>query len=152
MLRRPAVKIDAVPELEPGLQAFERRLDAIVALCSERGVRVVIATQAVLWRHGLEPAAEKLLWTADRSAYYTAAALRDAMDAFNARSSLVARKRGVELVDLAPVSGDIRWFYDDCHFTEEGARRVAWLFAERFRAGSPGGPASLALVARETAR
>lgn len=131
-VRRAAPRVSTLPELGPSLQRFEQRLDALVALCEGHGVRTVLANQAVLWRGELPPAAEALLWigwTRDRSAFYTAEALRGGMDAFNARVGEVAARRGVELVDISAVSGDLDSFYDDCHFTELGARRVAGLVA-----------------------
>lgn len=133
-LRRPASKIDTLPELTSGLEGFEARLVAITELCVRRGVRTVLSTQAVLWRHDLEPAGETLLWTGwtrDRSAFYTAGALRAGMEAFNRRVASVAARRTLELVDVAPLSGELSSFYDDCHFTEAGARRVAELMSNQ---------------------
>lgn len=136
-VRRPAPKVSTLPELGPSLQTFDQRLDSLVALCEGHGIRTVLVNQAVLWRGDLPPAAEALLWigwTRDRSAFYTAGALRGGMDAFNARVGGVAARRGVELIDISAVSGDLDSFYDDCHFTELGARRVAELMGARIRA------------------
>jgi hypothetical protein len=36
----------------------------------------------------------------------------------------------VEYVDLRDMSGDPRWFYDDCHFNEAGAAEVARRLAD----------------------
>jgi lysophospholipase L1-like esterase len=131
-VRRPAPKVSTLPELRPSLQRFEQRLEELVALCEGHGVRTVLTNQAVLWRGELPPTAEALLWigwTRDRRAFYTADALRGGLDAFNARVGEVAARRGVDLVDISAVSGDLDSFYDDCHFTELGARRVAGLVA-----------------------
>ena len=42
----------------------------------------------------------------------------------------MAHDRGWGFVDLSELNGDPTVFYDDVHFTEEGARRVAELVAE----------------------
>lgn len=132
-LRRSAVKVETLPDLDRGLDAFERRLSAITELCASRGARTVLANQSVLWRDSLPRHAEALLWTgwtADRSAFYTAGALRSAMEEFNARVEAVAVRQHREAIDVSGVSGDVESFYDDCHFTERGARRIAELVAE----------------------
>lgn len=131
-LRRPAPRVPDLPDLGPECDAFEARLEAIVALCRTRGVQVALATQAVLWRADLEPAGEELLWcgwTRDRRSYYTAGALRGAMERFNQRVAAVAARNGLPLVDVAALPSETSLFYDDCHFTEEGARRVAEIVA-----------------------
>jgi len=47
------------------------------------------------------------------------------MDQYNAALLDTCAKRGVPCVDLVPLNGNPEWFYDDCHFTEAGAVRVA---------------------------
>lgn len=133
-VRRAAPQRSTLPELGPSLHTFERHLDELVALCEGSHVRTVLANQAVLWRGELPPTAEARLWigwTRDRDAFYTAGALRGGLDAFNAAVGAVAARRGVALVDISSVSGDLDAFYDDCHFTELGARRVAELVASQ---------------------
>lgn len=139
-LRRRAPKVPALPDLARGREEFEARLVRIAEICSGRGVRLALATQAVLWRSDLDAAAESLLWIGwvpDKSAFYEAGALRGGMDAFNAGAASVAARRGLTLIDVAAISGDRRWFYDDCHFTEAGARRVAELVAAGLPAPRP---------------
>lgn len=130
-VRRYAPKVTGLPDLEPALAAYQARLEAIATTCERRGVELVLATQPVLWREGLDPRSEDLLWlgwSAERGSFYTAGALREGIDRFNRRLVEVAGSRGLRVVDLSGLSGDPRWFFDDCHFTEAGARRVADLF------------------------
>lgn len=49
----------------------------------------------------------------------------------------VCRERGLDCLDRATLlPKDTTVFYDDCHFNEAGARRVASLFAEHVRTRS----------------
>ena len=40
----------------------------------------------------------------------------------------------MDVIDLSALDGDPAMFYDDCHFTETGAREVARLVADWFLA------------------
>ncbi len=55
------------------------------------------------------------------------------MAAFNDVLRTFCRERNLGLIHLAPLDGDPACFYDDCHFTREGATRVADLVAGRLR-------------------
>ncbi|MGH9840741.1 MAG: SGNH/GDSL hydrolase family protein, partial [Blastocatellia bacterium] len=58
--------------------------------------------------------------------YYSAAALEKGMNAYNDVMLQVCRERSVECLDLAPMlEKDTTAFYDDVHFNESGARKVA---------------------------
>lgn len=132
---RQAGKIDdSQPQLDACLTNFTREIERIIDQCQRRKLRVVFTTQPVLWRGDLDAENQALLWFGklpdDR--FLSVAQLRHGMDRYNEVLRRVCRERNVELVDLAPLDGDAAAFYDDCHFTEQGAeqvgRRVAdWL-------------------------
>jgi hypothetical protein len=99
-------------------------------------VRLILLTQPTLWRADLSDAEKDLLWTGgpglDRLGpgreYYSASALAEGMRLYNERLLAVCRERGAECFDLAAwIPRDTSIFWDDAHFTEEGARRVAEL-------------------------
>lgn len=139
-LRRTAPKVDRLPDLSPELAAYESRLVEITRLCAQRGVRLVFLTQPTLWRQQLDGAASDLLWagwTRDRARYYTVEALQEGMARFNERLAEVARREKVELIDLGEISGQPRWFADDCHYTEEGSRALAVVVASRLAPPTP---------------
>lgn len=127
-VRRFAPKLSGLPDLREALGEYEARLDAIAETCARRGVELVFLTQPVLWREGLGPEDEALLWlgwSLDRGSFYDARTLREGMDLYNRRLVEVAGRHGLRVVDLSRLSGDGSVFYDDCHFTEAGSRRVA---------------------------
>ena len=130
--RRAAPKRDPQLDLAPWLDAYARRLERIASLCRERGAHIVFLTQPVQWRQGLPSKVEDRFWFGwlPDGSYATTAALRAGLDAFNARTLAEGERLGVPVVDLAPLSGDLRYFFDDCHFTELGSRAVAELLAD----------------------
>lgn len=116
-----------LPPLGPGLDAYRGRIEALVAACHARGVPVLFTTQAVVWRDGLPPEAAARCWFGwlPDGRYLTLGALRQAMGRYNTALAEVCAHAGAPCVDLSPLNGDPGLFYDDCHFTELGARRVA---------------------------
>ena len=67
--------------------------------------------------------AARLLWMGDLDddRYLEPAQLREAMNDFNDVLREAARETDTELVDVTPLSGNIDYFVDDCHFTTAGA-------------------------------
>jgi hypothetical protein len=95
-------------------------------------VRCLFLTQPAVWGDNLPPEVEAHLWfggtvTPDgRSGFVSSSEMAAAMDRYNRVLRTVARESGAEVFDLASaVPRDPRFFHDDCHFTEAGARAVA---------------------------
>jgi lysophospholipase L1-like esterase len=135
--RRQAAQIaSAEPDLAECLQKFGRELDALIDACRSRNVRLVFTTQPTLWRVDLDAQNAALLWfglMAD-GRFLSIEQMRAGMDRYNRALKQVCEERGVALVDLSELDGDPAMFYDDCHFTEQGAQRVAQLIADWFAA------------------
>ncbi|MBI3837591.1 MAG: hypothetical protein HY288_06625 [Planctomycetia bacterium] len=132
---RQAAEISSrVPALEPGLQEFSDNLRAIIARCNNCNMRVVFTTQPVLWRDDLDADNVALLWFGQLpdGRFLSVDKLRAGMDLYNQALRSVCAECGAELIDLRQLDGDPAVFYDDCHFTETGARRVARLIADWF--------------------
>ncbi len=142
--RRRATELrDELPDLSSALAEYERNLTRIVDAATERRVTVVLLTQPGIWRHDLEQAARDRLWWGGvgnfqapgaRVPYYSVEALAEGCAQYNAATLRVANRTGALAFDLAaaiPRSPDV--FYDDMHFTEEGARQVATAVATFLR-------------------
>lgn len=125
----------ALPDLGPALREHRRNVRAIHAAARRHGVRAIFVTQPALWRAELPPALQRRLWMGGVGRfqeepgrpYYSAAALRRGLDAYNAALlSACGELAGAVCFDLAAaVPADGRYFYDDVHFNEAGSRRVA---------------------------
>lgn len=125
--RKDAKQTDALPDLSAGLSGFRERVRGIIDACRDRGTKVVFTTQPVLWRDDLTPELKDRFWfgwTPDGK-YLTVPRLREAIDQYNAAVREVCAEAGVPVVDLDSMNGHAAYFYDDCHFTEAGARAVA---------------------------
>jgi lysophospholipase L1-like esterase len=137
--RRAHGWLDELPDPGAALAGFRAALRDLAASCARHGAELVLVTQPALWASGLAPEAEACLWmggVGDYQAsagcdYYTSAALQRGLARFNAELEAFAREERVALLDLArALAGDARSFYDDVHFNEEGARRVASFLAD----------------------
>lgn len=138
-VRQRAAVLHELPDLRAGLAQYRTNLRSIIALARARGVRPVFATQPVLWSAALPPDLDRLCWlgTAGEGVTLAMARLTEGMAAFNAALREVCAEEAVPSIDLTPMDGDPRWFYDDCHFSEAGAREVARRIAAGFpRAGT----------------
>jgi hypothetical protein len=136
--RQAATIDDEPPELAACLRQFSVDLEGLAETCRDRGVRLVLTTQPTLWQKGLDRENAELLWFGRQAdgRYLSVDRLREGMDWYNDALKRVCAEQGVELVDLSALDGDAAMFYDDCHFTEQGAQRVARLIADWF-AGHP---------------
>jgi lysophospholipase L1-like esterase len=127
-----------LPDLASALQEFRDNLTKCVREAHAAGVAVALLEQPALWKEGLSPELEALLWmggigeytTTDGCVYYTSAALAEGLAHYNEVVREVGAAEGAQVVALSSaISGEPRYFYDDVHFTEEGARAVAALVA-----------------------
>lgn len=130
-----------MPDLEDGLDQYGRNLKIIIRDARAQNVRLVFVTQPVIWSENLPPEIDARLWmfyAGKGAGRFDPADLRTAMDAFNARLLEVCEAERIECIDIATsMSGNPDYFFDDMHFTEQGAAEVASLIADYFRDHSP---------------
>ena len=130
----PAWPVD--PTYDDAVTAYSQRLRAIVDVGRRRHLKLVFVTQPVLWADDLSGQGLARLAVA-RSfpkpppwKYLTPENLRRAIDKYNSALLEVAADEGIARVDAAAVlSGRPTCFYDDYHFTTEGAAELARLVA-----------------------
>jgi hypothetical protein len=133
--RRNGRLLDQLPSLSSDLQTYATRLRSIVTGCQAKGVRPILLTQPVLWTDHLSDRAASLLWlgwTHD-GRFFTVEKLRQAMELYNHVLENVCTALGADWVDLRSMNGREEFFYDDCHFTEVGAREIADRVSAWFR-------------------
>ena len=125
---------ERLPDLGGALAEFRANVAHAAQLARARGVALVLATQPSLYRPDLAPELEARLWMGGvgpyqqrRGAeYYSTAALAEGLAAYAREVRETCAREGVACVDLeAELAGNPSFFYDDVHFTEEGARAVA---------------------------
>lgn len=137
--RAAAPKQAPLPDLTAALDEYDRRIARIIAACRRRNVRPVFLSQPTLWSSDLAPPVESLLWLgwSQSGDYLPADRLRQGIDRYNETLAAACRRHNVEFVDLSDLEGDTEFFYDDCHFTEAGARAVARRVSDSLMACPP---------------
>jgi lysophospholipase L1-like esterase len=146
--RRQAKKIlSELPDMTVGLVEYRNNLHAIIDLVEGKNVRFVLMTQPVMWSGEGTKEYEELYWLGGigdfmhgkADAYYSADVLANAMEQYNNALLEICTERQIECIDLASMlPKDTSVFYDDVHFNEPGAKRVADIVAEYL--GSTGKP------------
>jgi hypothetical protein len=130
--RRAAGAVLPMPDLTLGRDEYRQRLQSLASECTFLQRRCVFLTQPTLWRPDLQTDVEKLLlfgWVGPKfrpRGYVSVAELSQGMDSYNRVMLDVCRRTHLECFDLAAaLPKDTSVFYDDAHFTENGARLVA---------------------------
>jgi lysophospholipase L1-like esterase len=139
--RRRAAEIrEALPDLSSAMEEYARNINMIIGLAQEKSVRLIFMTQPTMWKTDLPQNLEALLWLGgigdfqkeSNKPYYSVTALEKAMKAYNDTLLRVCRERDQECLDLASIlEKDTTVFYDDVHFNESGAQKVAEALSRR---------------------
>ena len=98
-----------------------------------------------MYRTDLTPEQQALLWLGGVGEfqltpghpYYTVRAMAEGMRRYNDAMLQLCKAENVECIDLTGMDKSTATFYDDVHFNEAGARAVARIVAEHFKAHPP---------------
>jgi hypothetical protein len=141
-----STRIEKMPDLTKDLAQYGKDINELIDLAEEQDLRIVFMTQPSMWRPNMPAALDSLLWFGGvgnfqirrNQPYYTTEILDKAMKGFNRTLKDACENRKVECIDLAAIlPKDTTIFYDDCHFNENGARRVAGVLSKHFLASDP---------------
>lgn len=148
--RRNASEIrEELPDLAPALEAYRANLAACAAITREHGVRLILVDQPSIWRADLPESAHQILWLGGVGnyqkqrglPYYSITALAEGMARYNQALHQAAEQAGVESIHLAEqIPKDVRHFYDDVHFNDQGSCAVAEVIADYLGARPPFSP------------
>lgn len=131
---------DTLPDLTQALNEYTRNLELIYLQAQQQQLQLILVNQAALYQQHMLPYYEHLLWMGGIGnfqqqaghAYYSSAALQQGLAQYNQRLQQFCEGRaGVKYIDLASaLPSDTSVFYDDCHFNEQGAQRVAQVISK----------------------
>jgi lysophospholipase L1-like esterase len=129
--RADAENVDSPLSLDYDLDQFATRIARSIEVCRSKQVLPVFVTQPTLWEENLSATADNLLWfgALPNGKYLSTEKLRLGLDQYNHRLIRVCEDLGAHLVDASSMNARECFFYDDCHFTEAGAQRMAHLIA-----------------------
>jgi len=138
--RHEAIEMrDELPDLSSAIEEYKHNVHTVIDIAQENSIRLVLVTQPTMWKADLPDQLERLLWlggTGDfmnqsNRPYYSAQALDGGMKTYNQGLLRVCEERRVECLDLSSLlEKDVTVFYDDVHFNESGAQKVANALAE----------------------
>jgi lysophospholipase L1-like esterase len=129
--RRRSAPIVPAPDLSPGVAEYRGRITRLAAECRRLQKRCVFLTQPALWKAEFTREELEAIWLGyvgpveAAVGYVSPSSLEQAMERFNQALIEAAGAHGVEVFDLARrIPKTLAHFYDDAHFTNEGARIV----------------------------
>jgi hypothetical protein len=138
--RRSAAVVAELPGLDRTAASYENHLRGIIAACREAGVRPVFASQPTMCDSGLSAAARDRCLFGEipgTGTYLSIEGMRRVIDRLNTVLREVCASEGVEFIDTAAMNGREDLFWDDCHYTEKGARVLAGLVSDHFLRHGP---------------
>lgn len=139
--RESAVKLkNNLPDLKVSLDDYASNLKRIILFSKSEDIEIVLVTQPYLWHSDMSEDEKKLLWMGGIGdyrrekghLYYTETTLAEGMDIYNERLLSVCVEEDIHCIDLASqISRNIKYFYDDVHFNENGSEAVAELVSDK---------------------
>jgi lysophospholipase L1-like esterase len=127
---RPVARYDTVAA--EGLEVYRRNLVSMIGICRAHGIEPVLATVG----HSLEDNGDwnPSMGTPNPLLYYhaefTMAGIRDGFAQYNRVNREVAQAQQCTLVDIERLVPEGKaWYQDDVHFTAQGSRKAAEVFA-----------------------
>lgn len=137
--------LDTLPDLTDALNEYERNLQGIIDVARKHQLQLVFINQAAIYRDSMNSFEQSLFWMGGKGDfqapgqhyYYTTRALHQALNQYNQHLAKVCLANHIPLIDLAgQLPSDTSVFYDDCHFHEAGAIKVAEIITKSFGNGN----------------
>lgn len=128
----------ALGNLDASIADYQSYIRQIDSVCLHHQIELVWIAQPVLWRDSMDTFFESLLWSGallqqgEEKHYFKPSALYAGMTAFNEVLDQTAAQLNRQIIRMdTMLPPDTTVFYDDMHFNESGAVRVAKLLSEK---------------------
>jgi len=137
---------EELPDLTSALDEYARNINRIIDITREKSVKLIFMTQPAMWKPNLPNDLASLLWfggigdfqNEPGKPYYSVTALERGIKAYNDTLLRICRERHIDYIDLASIlEKDTSVFYDDVHFNESGARKIADVLSRYMLERSP---------------
>jgi lysophospholipase L1-like esterase len=136
-----------LPSLSSHLDAYRQTISRLKEFADSYGAPIVFVTQPYIWSDTMtEPARAQIYagyigvdWQSPETKWYTSEALRTGLSAYNATLLDKCRADGLSCVDAARLfEGHEDYFFDDFHFSPEGAAALGAIVAKQIKNRFPG--------------
>ena len=119
---------------EKYLQGYGSRLSALIDTCRSNNILPVLLTQPCLYGYATDSVTGVNLATAKVLEGMNGALLYDLLELYNNKMKEICRTKSVPLIDLAALMPrNSLYYYDQMHYTNQGAEEVAKVVAEKMR-------------------
>ncbi|MCI0665305.1 MAG: GDSL-type esterase/lipase family protein [Acidobacteria bacterium] len=128
-----------LPDLSSALEEYARNINKMIDIAQEKSAHLIFMTQPTMWKQDLPENLASLLWFGGigdfqkepGKPYYSVVTLEKGIKAYNETLLQVCQNRQIDCLDLASIlNKDTSVFYDDAHFNEGGARKIAQALSE----------------------
>lgn len=119
--------IDSVKEKQvPLVEAYSKRLNEIVDTCLANHIRPMLITQPILFGDIGDCITGTDLYSVKITDGYNSKLICLLIELYNDATRQIAKRKNLLLIDLAhEMPKCSRYFYDICHFTNDGSRKVS---------------------------
>lgn len=127
------------PKISKSLVDYQKNNQAMIDVVKNNNKRIIFLPQPVAWDSIMPPNFSKLCWYGwigqsqleNTGKYYAFSQLKKSLDIYNELLINTCLKNKVEFIQLeGRLEKDTTTFYDDCHFNESGACKVAKIVAD----------------------
>lgn len=127
------------PKISQSLADYVKNNQAMIDIVKSNKKRIIFLPQPTAWDTIMAPSFAQLCWYGwigksqmDNSGkYYAFSTLKKLLDVYNNALKSICLKNDVEFIELeGRLEKDTTTFYDDCHFNESGARKVAKIVSD----------------------
>jgi lysophospholipase L1-like esterase len=125
--------LDTLPDMTDALDEYGRIINLMIDEAQKQKLQIIFINESAIWRDSMSEIEISKLWQGgigkfqmeSGHVYYSPKALRQGLELYNQKLASVCVSRGVHLIDIdSKLPHSLSVFYDDCHFTDEGAREI----------------------------
>lgn len=131
--------INIQPDISSSLVNYRKTNQAIIDFVKNKNKRIIFLPQTTLWDSIMPLGFSKLCWYGwkgksqieNTGKYYAFSILKNLLARYNEVLISTCLTNNIEFITLdGRLEKDTTTFYDDCHFNESGARKVAKIVAD----------------------
>jgi hypothetical protein len=125
-------RIDSA-SLQIAVSLFDKNMKGFIQSAQKQHLKILLIGQAAAWRDTMSYDDQSRLWMGGLGKYqleqghpyYSPKVLSDLMHYYNLHVQNICKQENVPFIDISTFPTDINHIYDDCHFTQRGARELA---------------------------